>query len=664
MEFFCVVNLWKKLNVEYGKIISKNKGVLIVKKAVQKIIDVFQCEIEFEVLIMMVLMIFEVVNIVFLKYFIPIWSFAILAISGMILLVLYVYIIAKTVKEFFVKMEKQNQKEIHLISCVQSNISSKIEQMDENIVANIEKEGEECARNIRDLSKNSREYMQKLIDNVKQSKIEVIDAINDTNKNLHNVSTREIKESIGILQNSIEKRICELKEEEIASKKSIIRDIGLMGENNQEEFEKVEANINNIENLVVGTREQTEKQIDSQKIELMADIRNVKDSLENSSKKNIASFCEEIQKAILNKSNEGLAACNNISEMIQKLQNLFEKKTNALQKLENDHRDIIISKINSSNVIYQEELDNKVRVVMNDVNTLERTMTSRLSESNDVILSQLKQNAEYIADYQTENVKKFKETILSQKHNREELSKQASLLSTGIGDVKNTLEELSAGIKRNKESINIEGDSVCKKMFSQMAKLSDSIMDRLIKLQNEFETKEEKGNLFVVNNQNKSADAIREEINKSNRDNYLHQLEMQAVLDNVSKQINTLVLLGKMLENVPIVPINSDDSGEKNSHVQKIVDVENDSVLYNHYQNNRLTLSEMLSDDKKKYDISYGPSGEVLRTRNYGEDGSVITELTFYPNGQVKKRKEKLNIEGKKKMVISKFDEYGNKQEG
>lgn len=623
-----MVNLWKKLNVEYGKIVSKkNKGVLIVKKAVQKIIDVFQCEIEFEVLIMMVLMIFEVVNIVFLKYFIPIWSFAILAISGMILLVLYVYIIAKTVKEFFVKMEKQNQKEIHLISCVQSNISSKIEQMDENIVANIEKEGEECARN-------------------------VIKVCN------------EIKESIRILQNSIEKRICELKDEEIASKKSIIRDIGLMGENNQEEFEKLEANINNIENLVVGTRQQTEKQIDSQKIELMADIRNVKDSLENSSKKNIASFCEEIQKAILNKSNEGLAACNNISEMIQKLQNLFEKKTNALQKLENDHRDIIISKINSSNVIYQEELDNKVRVVMNDVNTLERTMTSRLLESNDVILSQLKQNAEYIADYQTENVKKFKETILSQKHNREELSKQASLLSTGIDDVKNTLKELSAGIKQNKESINIEGDSVCKKMFSQMAKLSDSIMDRLIKLQNEFETKEEKGNLFVVNNQNKSADAIREEINKSNRDNYLHQLEVQAVLDNVSKQINTLVLLGKMLENVQIVPINSDDSGEKNSHVQKIVDAENDSVLYNHYQNNRLTLSEMLSDDKKKYDISYGPSGEVLRTRNYGEDGSVITELTFYPNGQVKKRKEKLNIEGKKKMVISKFDEYGNKQEG
>lgn len=44
-------------------------------------------------------------------------------------------------------------------------------------------------------------------------------------------------------------------------------------------------------------------------------------------------------------------------------------------------------------MIYQEELDNKVRVVMNDVNTLERTMTSQLSELNDVILSQLKQNA-------------------------------------------------------------------------------------------------------------------------------------------------------------------------------------------------------------------------------------------------------------------------------
>lgn len=81
---------------------------------------------------------------------------------------------------------------------------------------------------------------------------------------------------------------------------------------------------------------------------------------------------------------------------------------------------------------------------------------------------------------------------------------------------------------------------------------------------------------------------------------------------------------------------------EKNSHVQKIVDAENDSVLYNHYQNNRLTLSEMLSDDKKKYDISYGPSGEVLRTRNYGEDGSVITELTFYPNGPDEGKKREI----------------------
>lgn len=52
---------------------------------------------------------------------------------------------------------------------------------------------------------------------------------------------------------------------------------------------------------MVGTREQTQKQIDTQKIELITDINNVKDTLENSLKKNLTSFCEEIQTAILNK---------------------------------------------------------------------------------------------------------------------------------------------------------------------------------------------------------------------------------------------------------------------------------------------------------------------------------------------------------------------------
>lgn len=69
-----------------------------------------------------------------------------------------------------------------------------------------------------------------------------------------------------------------------------------MGENNQEEFEKLEANINNIENLVVGTREQTQKQIDTQKIELITDINNVKDTLENSLKKNLTSFVRKYRR--------------------------------------------------------------------------------------------------------------------------------------------------------------------------------------------------------------------------------------------------------------------------------------------------------------------------------------------------------------------------------
>lgn len=100
----------------------------------------------------------------------------------------------------------------------------------------------------------------------------------------------------------------------------------------------------------------------------------------------------------------------------------------------------------------------------------------------------------------------------------------------------------------------------------------------------------------------------------------------------------------------------------KPDRVEEIIDNDTGIIVHNHYKNNTLVLSEMLTNKKKTYDAEYGTSGQLIKTRNYGEDGTVVTELEFYPSGQVKTRIEKIKVNGTKKTITTQFDEQGNKK--
>lgn len=148
-----------------------------------------------------------------------------------------------------------------------------------------------------------------------------------------------------------------------------------------------------------------------------------------------------------------------------------------------------------------------------------------------------------------------------------------------------------------------------------------------------------------------------------------YQDNIYSRLSNLQNQIVNLNSLAEVIKKIsPIMAGNkvSDEILNKKgntgpNHTEEVMDVESGIVVVNHYITDNLVSSEMLSGNKKTYEVKYDAKGRIVQSYNYGTDGELLTELHFYENGQVKKRIENKSVNGKIEKVISTFDEYGNK---
>lgn len=144
-----------------------------------------------------------------------------------------------------------------------------------------------------------------------------------------------------------------------------------------------------------------------------------------------------------------------------------------------------------------------------------------------------------------------------------------------------------------------------------------------------------------------------------------YQLVTLERLDKLQLQITNLDALSILLKNVVNqqggISTKSVDTTNEPNRVEKIQDIESGMTVFNSYKAGKLVMSEMFKGEQKVYEVTYGKGGEVTHSKNYDSEGAVITELSYYPNGQVKERKEQIKVNGTNKIVVSKFDQSGKK---
>ena len=140
-----------------------------------------------------------------------------------------------------------------------------------------------------------------------------------------------------------------------------------------------------------------------------------------------------------------------------------------------------------------------------------------------------------------------------------------------------------------------------------------------------------------------------------------YQAGLNGKLNNLESQIVSLNSLAQMLKNASEQRESAAPAGKNPNRVDEIHDQETGMTIFNHYKGNKLVLSEMKSGKKKIYEMEYDKDGRITRSRNYDNAGNVTTEMHYYTNGQVEERTERILVDGKIRIVKTKFDPNGKK---
>jgi hypothetical protein len=134
-------------------------------------------------------------------------------------------------------------------------------------------------------------------------------------------------------------------------------------------------------------------------------------------------------------------------------------------------------------------------------------------------------------------------------------------------------------------------------------------------------------------------------------------------VDALIFQMNSIDALIKSLKssggNAKNVSVEEKQQGA--NRIEKINDEENGVLIINQYEKNVIRNSEMHQNGKKIYLAEYDRNGIMIASKNFDQAGKVLTEMTYFPNGAIRERKENVKRNGKVVAQVSKFNQNGVK---
>lgn len=293
----------------------------------------------------------------------------------------------------------------------------------------------------------------------------------------------------------------------------------------------------------------------------------------------------------------------------------------------------------------------------------------QVSSRIDVVANATKENAEE----QREKLNALREQIVAIIQYTDE---RTEALSTKTAKMQNELTKMLIQILNDTDDNAERANSSYDRIFNQVLGFSNSIRTSIEKLQQALELQKQsleadrKETVATTDEQISQTQELIEKVNTYSKVVEKTQSESASRLENLQNQIINLNSLAEVLKNISattrLESIYQETSAQVSPNVdpnrtEEAKDAESGVTVFNHYKENKLVSSDMVTGKKKTYDVEYDGMGRITKSRNYGSRGDVITELQFYPNGQVKTRTEKINVNGRLQTVISKFDEQGKK---
>lgn len=576
--------------------------------------------------------ILEIANTSFLCMVIPLWICSLISILLVCVFAGYIGIMYSYLKSKYKKYI--NEKE--------DNIFKRIEEMDTNINTLFENQTILLNKHTKLINENI---------NTKSS-----EAVNRLNNNI-NDSTILLKTSL----NSYEKTIIETTE------KNSKRIIDFSKQQFTNSNSRNENNFKNVNILFTKQIKNTEDIAQKHNNEIISAVSSITDSIAKTETltKNMLDDIEEKLEGISKietKNSEALISMIDdskrvINNAIEETKFELDDKLSEMDILLHNHHDGCLDIMNS--------IDLKLNNISNDENELSEKITFATSEIMQSIQSvsiQFENTLEKMEEYDLLNIERFKNLSSDIEQT---IFEKTEILSNVIAQLQTIVIELHNQTIDNIGDYNDRVDNLYNGTFNQIKGFSTSVKSMLEKATltlNKQEQKIENISQFCK----QSAENQLEQNNESKlellEDIKANQTSLSDIRSRIENLQNQLISLNRLSQIIKYISDSSSNYvGKEPNRVEEIVDEGNKIKVNNHYKRNILVKSEMFTNNKLSYVIDYSETGSIVATRNYELDGKVSTELTFYPNGQVKTRLERVKVSGKFKLIKSTFDENGNK---
>ncbi|MBE7054845.1 MAG: hypothetical protein E7392_01880 [Ruminococcaceae bacterium] len=462
-------------------------------------------------------------------------------------------------------------------------------------------------------------------------------------------------------------------------------------------------------NLLLGTQgENTDKVLDNYKTGIAEITELIKIKVDMSTEQNKAQTDNLL-------ADLGNKICEKASDMISKI----KEETSNIQQNINDNHKIIKEKsiqIYSDIVVAIENAEMKISSSIEDnKKSMQKVKEKaddilRVSEENNLALNKKTDQALKNAHDSLEKIHLDLQQIsegqtLHSEHYEIALEEKANsiiqITSNELGNsIQKFIEELNCRFNEFKKDFDDNNSEIEKKMLElhfETTKLLNTALDniddgveknqRYINLINNQLNEVSKNNKTGISNIFKEVEQNKHKIEEAiaKLKAYIEKQELQSdkrsqeyiktlgdyytscfsKINNIYLEISSLSQVTGILNNMySLLKIKAKEEKSDNAdaiRIEEYKDPKSGAIVKNHYVQNKLSFSEMMVSGRKTYDIQYSNDGKAVKSRNYNQQGEMISEIEFYKNGQVKTRKEIFIKNGKRETMLSHFDEKGNK---
>lgn len=456
-----------------------------------------------------------------------------------------------------------------------------------------------------------------------------------------------------------------------------------------------------VNGVLAGIRKNAEELIVGSKEEILSSVKTNVEALEEHAQQDIMNMINQLKDTTIT-GNQEIISGNTESNRVLKQAieningNLERSKEDNLKKLESLESKIstaVQGTIDECNEIEKRLVtsltsqDRNTELKINEVKTDLESLFGKVStEINDIKTEAINESVAKLEEVEKQ-ITELKQKQIDfgelQSSQFEKMLQQLQELDNGWSDRTQELENKAVTLQAEISKLlgqvldaQDEDSDIAKRVTDRLVTQVENLV---VSTKKEFETLSERIDLgsktvnaikqsteqFVGDHQEQSRD-IREKIDHNILVVEENQKEIFARINNLQGQIVNLTSLTEIIKKVSEQTRPGENSGsepqrKEPNRTEEIKDSENGVTIYNNYKNNALVSSEMRKGKQISYKVEYDAQGMPTRSMNYDSKGNVVTELQFYPNGQIKTRTEKMTVDGNSKTVVAKFDERGNK---